>query len=111
MWLPLLRIVNPASAYVQRQKREGHSHMRRRSGARSPVVFERGPDRHEEIRRRREEIHRRLAARRRELEATLGSSLVYASEKLVSHGSAVLSAGAERFDITLVRFWNRSAIL
>jgi hypothetical protein len=91
-WLPLLRVVNPASAYVQRALRS----------LQRPWSLE-NDDAAEAAARERTERFAKAA--------TQSSAFEVRARELLEVGTTVISTAAGAIHVRLVRFWNRAAVL
>ena len=122
-WMPLLKLVSPASAYMRRMEEEEDDRRRARRGmtygrGRGWAVY--GPPGGEpppDIRPPAPTRHQapqgpsRWAERHHELEAAHREELERGAEELLRTGEATISTPEGPLHTRLVRFWNGTAVL
>src|SRR6266571_4168897 len=114
-WMPFLKLVSPASAYVRRAKEEVRGQRRGRPrrmnpGSRlRPLAVWAAPDPHESGLFPRGPSH--WAERRRELDVAHREDVTRGAEELLRTGATVIPTSGGPLHARLVRFWNGTAVL
>jgi hypothetical protein len=115
-WLAILRVVNPASAYVQRVQRvlnPGPVQQRRRRRDDGPLLLPAESSPHSQTASSRQPpaaVQERYQTLRAELEP-IRSALEEPVRALLKSGASGFRAKSGLIDLKLVRFWNGTGIL